>query len=500
MSTSTPTGSAPTFSPAFHPARSGDPAAPHPGVRERVHTPYESAVLDGPAEGEADLEGALPQWLRGRLVRTAPALFEVGGWRAAHWFDALGMLYRLDLEPGGVRFRQAMLETQALAHARAGKMPVSTFAGRNERSFWRRLIQPVPELTDNTNVHVVPTPDGWLAMTETATQHLVDGDSLRITRSVRYRDAIGPNAGMLAHPQLDQATGEILSIAVRIGPTTEIVPFRLQPGAIERTPIGRIRLREVPYMHSFGLTPTKIVVVAAPYHANPFSFLWSNRGFIDHFRWREGRPTRVFLMDRRTGKVTEHESDPFFTFHTVNAFDDGDGVALDVCAFPDGSVFDRLRTMVTDDAPIVAGRLERLRIPRAGRRVEREVLHDANLEFPAVHLSRVAGRRHRVVWGLSFERDGEHNQTAVRRIDLDGASDARFGRADIIYGEPVFVGRPGGEREGDGVLLTVGSDLCSGKGELAVLDATTLEPIATARLPIPIPLGFHGSFLRAPGA
>jgi beta,beta-carotene 9',10'-dioxygenase len=479
-------------------ARDASPAAP---VALRPAAPtgatiYDSCVLDGPFEGEAIVEGDIPSWLSGRLLRTAPAVFELGGWRAAHWFDGLGMLYRLDVQPGRVAFRQSLMQTEALAHARAGKMPVSTFAGKNERSFFRRLVQPIPQLTDNTNVHIVPTPEGWLAMTETTTQYLIDEETLGITRTVRHEDALGKYATMLAHPELDRTSREIVNLATVIGPTTKIIPFKHRLQTNERVPMGTISLREVPYMHSFALTPTKVIVVAPPLLANPLSFLWSNKGYIDHFRWSPERGTRVFVMDRATGQVIEHECDPFFVFHTVNAHDEGDSVVLDLCAFPDTSVIDRIRSTAAGEEPLVAGKLERLRIPARGR-VTREVLDDGNLEFPTVDRSRVSGRRHGIVWGASFGHDGERRTVDITRHDLESGRTARFGRDRIAYGEPVFVGRPGSETEGDGVLLAVGSDLTRGKAEMVVLDATTLEPLATAKLPIPLPLGFHGSFRRS---
>ncbi len=456
------------------------------------HTVFENDVLDGPFEGEAVLEGALPEWLRGRLLRTAPVL-EVGAYRAAHWFDGLGMLYRLDVERGRVRFAQRLLETKALAAARAGRMTVSTFAGRNERSFFKRLVQPIPPMTDNTNVHIVPTPDGWLAMTETSHQYLVDGDSLGIKREVHYQDAIGPVAGMLAHPEWDARMHQLVNVATRMGAKTELVVYRHALGESERRPIARIALPEVAYLHAFALTEKKVVIVAPPLLARPLSFLWSNKGFIDHFRWHGDRPTRVFVIDRATGAVAEHEADPFFFFHTVNAFDDGDGVVVDLCTYPDSSLIDRLRADRVGAELGAEARLERLRIA-PGKRVTREALDTGNLEFPSVHRALVAGRRHRMVFGAALDSS---KKSTVRALDLESGRATSFARDNVVYGEPVFVPRPGSEREGDGVLLAVGSDLDRGTAELVVLGADDLQPLATARLPIAIPLGFHGSFQLA---
>lgn len=46
-----------------------------------------------PSGVPAQLEGKVPDWLRGEVVRTCPAVFETKNWRAEHWFDGLGMIY-----------------------------------------------------------------------------------------------------------------------------------------------------------------------------------------------------------------------------------------------------------------------------------------------------------------------------------------------------------------------------------------------------------------------
>jgi len=463
-------------------------------------SPFDSSVVDGPFAGEARLEGRLPPWLRGTLLRTAPALFELGAWKAAHWFDALGMLYALDLTDDGVRFRQRLLDGDALTHARAGRMPVSTFATPNERSFLRRVFEPIPTLTDNANVHVIPTPDGWLAMTETPWQRLVDGATLTPLRTVRYDDAVGAGAPMLAHPEYDRARREIVNVAIKIGRRVELVPFRQTLGAYTRTPIAKATLDDIPYLHAFGMTPTKILLAAPPLRAKTTSLLWSNRGYIDHFVWDAKRPTDFFIIDRATGDVRRAEGDAMFFFHTVNAFDDGDDVVLDLCAYRDASLIDRLRVPslrgdVTNDA-----RLCRVRMPAKGGRATYETLDASYLEFPTVNRAALAGARHSVVWGAALGHDGAVTTSTVRRIDLERGTATQFTRDRVVYGEPVFVRRPGGAGESDGVLLSVGSDLARRCAELVVLDAERLEPLATARLPIALPLGFHGSFQRAKGA
>jgi len=82
------------------------------------------------------------------------------------------------------------------------------------------------------------------------------------------------------------------------------------------------------------------------------------------------------------------------------------------------------------------------------------------------------------------------------RLDASGHT-RRFTDPDFTFGEPVFVAQPGTSDEGAGVLLTVGSHRTEERSQLAVIDADTMTVIARAEVPLPIPLGFHGSFVRS---
>jgi carlactone synthase/all-trans-10'-apo-beta-carotenal 13,14-cleaving dioxygenase len=65
-----------------------------------------------------------------------------------------------------------------------------------------------------------------------------------------------------------------------------------------------------------------------------------------------------------------------------------------------------------------------------------------------------------------------------------------------IPGEPLFVGRPGGADEDDGVVL---AHLTTAGGEsvLLVLDGASLTEMARVGLPAPVAYGFHGCWLPA---
>ncbi|TIM18977.1 MAG: carotenoid oxygenase family protein, partial [Mesorhizobium sp.] len=63
------------------------------------------------------VEGELPAWLTGRLLRTGPAKFEVGRQAYTHWFDGLAMLHAFDFSDGAVRYSNRFIRSQSYCEA-----------------------------------------------------------------------------------------------------------------------------------------------------------------------------------------------------------------------------------------------------------------------------------------------------------------------------------------------------------------------------------------------
>ena len=78
---------------------------------------------------ELALQGELPTWLAGSLLRTGPAKFEVGEQRMKHWFDGLAMLHRFTIEDGRVSYGNRFLESRSYRAAHEqGRMVYGEFA------------------------------------------------------------------------------------------------------------------------------------------------------------------------------------------------------------------------------------------------------------------------------------------------------------------------------------------------------------------------------------
>jgi beta,beta-carotene 9',10'-dioxygenase len=455
------------------------------------------------------LTGELPTWLRGSLLRTGPAKFEVGGassgaaQRMRHWFDGLAMLHRFTIDGGHVVYGNRFLESRSYrAACERGEIAFHEFATDPCRSLFKRVqtvFSPTSTLSDNANVNIARLGERFVAMTETPLPVQFDPHTLR---AADVRPFAAPGQLTTAHPHMDRADGAMLNYAAKLGARNSYRFFALQPprGREQQSKprvIASLPVEQPAYMHSFGLTERWLVLAEFPFVVNPFALALSGRPYIENYRWRPELGTRFMLVDRRTGAATAgFQADPCFAFHHVNAYDDGEEVVVDLCAHADaGVIADLYLERLRAGKPVSSAELTRFRLRPADRSVVRERLADGDIELPRINYARCNERPYNYVWGVGNGQSGWLER--IVKIDVRARTTQSWSEPGCYPGEPVFVARPHGEREDDGVLLSVVLDASAGSSFLLVLDAGDLSELARAHAPHPIPFGFHGQFARA---
>jgi beta,beta-carotene 9',10'-dioxygenase len=440
------------------------------------------------------VQGQLPPWLTGSLLRTGPAKWEVGDRSMNHWFDGLAMLHRFSFADGSVSYANRFLETRAWRAARdRGRIEYSEFATDPCRSLFQRVTSIFsPKISDNANVNLTKLGERFIAMTETPLPVQFDAETLA-TVGVAYKP---PGILTTAHPHMDRETKGMLNYAAKLGPRNSYRFFRLAPGATQPEVIATKAVREPAYMHSFGLTPRWLVLAEFPYVVNPLRLAFSGRPYIENFRWRPELGTRFHLFDRTTGEAAgPFEADARFAFHHVNSYEEDGEVVVDVCTTPDAQIvedlyLDRLR----QGKPVSAAHVERFRIAPGAGTVTNERLIDEPMDLPRINYGRCNERPYRYTWGVG-SAGGWLDR--IVKADVVERSSTVWEEDGCYPGEPVFVAAPGAEREDDGALLSVVLDGRTGNSFLLVLDATSLQELARAEVPHQIPFGFHGQFARA---
>lgn len=442
------------------------------------------------------VEGEVPAWVRGALIRTGPAKFEVGEERYRHWFDGLAMLHRFAIADGGVSYRNRFLESRAYVAARKeGRIVYPEFATDPCASLFARVKSFFsPELTDNGCVNVIPDGDAWAALTEVPLPVRFDPETLETLGFDGWREGAKPGV-TTAHPHFDSEHGEGVTYVTELGPSSRYAVYAHPPGAEYRR-LASVKVKQPAYMHSFGLTARWVCLAEFPLRVNPLQLALGRRPFIENFHWDPQQGTRLIVIDRRDGAVRARaESEAFFAFHHVNAFEEGDDLVLDVCAYDDSSIIDLLyldRLRAGD--PLPRPDLRRYRLRSGGSELEREPMVAASLELPRVNYGRVNGQAYRYVFGVGAGDGPVYFGDCLIKVDLTNGSVLTWRAEGCFASEPVFVSEPGSSAEDAGVCLSVGLDGRTGRSFLLVLDARTFAELARADVPQHIPFGFHGQF------
>lgn len=474
-------------------------AASAPGARDVPYRMGFTTLEREVSDVRAALTGALPDWLTGSLLRTAPARFEVGQRGYTHWFDGLAMLHGFAFEQGAVRYSNRFIRSRTWCETQAtGRIARSEFMTDPCRTLFGRVMALFdPKPTDNANVNIDVLGDRLVARTETPMAIRFDPRTLETKGHLACGTADRRQLST-AHPHHDGSC--TYSYAVHLGRRSA---YRLYvDDGVRRRTLATLPVRAPSYLHSFGMSKHFLVLTEFPLCVNPLRLAVSGKPFIANYRWQPERGTLFTVLDKRSGAVVARAKAPAcFGFHHVNAFETDGALQVDLLAYPDAGIIDRLRLepLRAGVSAGAAAMLTRFAVPLHGAMRTAVPIRGVPLcatpfELPRFDYARRAGRPYSRIWGVG-QSDAAAFLDTVVKIELEGtrAKVKRWHRAGCYPGEPVFVARPGGQDEDDGVLLSVVLDSATCRSFLLVLDAATLDERARAGLPHHIPFGFHGN-------
>jgi carotenoid cleavage dioxygenase-like enzyme len=474
-------------------------AAPIEAVRDYTEARIGFETLDSEVAIDAlPVEGELPAWLHGSLIRTGPAQFEVGEQPMRHWFDGLAMLHRFGIADGTVSYANRMLDTEAKRVADdGGKISFSEFGTDPCRSLFKRVTSMFsPSLTDNANVNIVELGERYVALTETPIPVQFDPETLSAA-GVAWEV---PGELTTAHPHLERSSGGMLNYAAKLGPRNQYRFFHIAPDSEDPEVIAATPVSEPAYMHSFGLTERWIVLAEFPLVVNPLRLAMSGRPYIENYRWKPELGTRFTLIDRSSGEASgPFTTDACFGFHHVNAYEDDSGAVIaDICTFEDAEIVQSLYLgRLRNGGPIPKPSLTRFTIDPAAATVSHEELVPDGIDLPRINYGRCNERPYRYMWGSGMEPGSGTFFDRIVAVDTEERTTLTWYEPGSYPGEPVFVAEPGAADENAGVLLSVVLDSQAQSSYLLVLDAADLSELARARVPHHIPFSFHGQFSRS---
>ncbi len=188
--------------------------------------------------------------------------------------------------------------------------------------------------------------------------------------------------------------------------------------------------------------------------------------------------------------------------HLLNACDDGDRTIVDIVRHP--RMFADEQAGPGEGLPALA----RWALDRSSGRLVAAIRDERGPEFPRIN-GAFAGRSYRYGYtARSSITARPHRDTAPGRRDADAGSAINhdlerrssevhdYGRGRVTA-EPVFVPRKGAVAEDDGWILSYVYNAVRDRSDVVILDACDFDgdPVATIRLPVRVPYGFHGGWV-----
>lgn len=454
---------------------------------------------------DLEVTGRIPDYLDGRFLRNGPN--PVGNLNPEHHncFVGDGMVHGIRIRDGKAEWYRNRWVRGPRAAKTLGEQPPLRHFG------------PSP-IGANTNViqHAGKT----IALIEAGVSAYELTDELDTIGVYDFEGTL--TRGYSGHPKRDPTTGELHAVSHSIYRGNRVQYSVISANGRARRTVD-IEVTGSPMMHDFSLTESHVVIYDLPVTFDPrqaaamtmppglrlparllLSALVGRVRVPDPisardpcskvydgrlpYSWNPKYPARVGVMPREgdNADVRWFEVEPCYVFHPMNAYDDGDTIVLDVVRHP--KIFDRDCTG-PNEGPAT---LDRWTVDLADGKLRESRFDDRGQELPRVD-ERLVGKRHR--YGYAPAGVVVPSDTLLKHDFLRDSTQLRRFGAGREVSEFVFHPSSPDAAEDDGVLMGYVYDGCTDRSELAILDAHTLQDVASIKLPHRVPAGFHGNWV-----
>ncbi|KAL2826324.1 carotenoid oxygenase [Aspergillus cavernicola] len=516
-----------------------------------------STSTTSPTPTELKIIGTFPPSTAGTFFRTGPGQHKVdtpkGPYIRSHWFDGFSQIHRFQIIPiiddgnengnaGSCRvvYTSRSQVDELLEEARRGgnldnyitfgqkRDPCISLFGKVMAVFRSGVPATGRKSASNVGVTVRPSmpgmPGGTVTTLTDANQiQYMDLDTLEpvgvTEQSGLHPDLKGPIS--CAHAAYDPVTGDLYNYNLDMGRSATYRIFRTSATTSKTEIIATISGAGVKpaYLHSFFLSEDFVILCIWPMYFTGYgaSILWE-RNIIDALKFNPNAESKWYVIDRKgsRGIVATFTSPAFFSFHTVNAFqeENGDGtvdVVCDIIQFPDDYVvrnlyYENVLSTGSGQAVHEGARPDLVRyklssIPRKGTKkgvAAAEVVKktEGAGELPTINPT-YATKKHRYAYGI-VDRGYSSFMDGLAKTDLETGEIKYWGREPKPHtpSEAVFVPDGTDESEDAGYLLSVVFDGEKGTSYLVCLRATDMTEVGRAECDHPISIGLHGVHLK----
>ncbi|MGQ3889406.1 carotenoid oxygenase family protein [Legionella sp. CNM-1927-20] len=446
--------------------------------------------------------GKVPTWLSGSFVSIGPGQFEIGAAHFNHWFDGFAMLKKFDFKSGSVRFQNRFLQSKEYVESnKLGKLNNNEFGTYASKSKLGRLFSSMKELVignlhDNCIVNTTCIDKNYVAMTESKNVVSFDIKDLSTIGKFNFIDKIQGHL-TTAHPHFDITTGELINILIEVGKATKYHIYKIEPLSRIHKIIQTYSSNSLFYIHSFSITKNYIILFKSPLVINKFKLILG-LPFNNALSYQENLPSFFVILDRRSGKIHEIETEPFICLHSVNAYEHRKEIILDLVCHQLENPYDKLylSNLRSSKPSLPTGEIRRYVINIDSRHCNQEAFSNSAHEFPRINYMRYNGNDYQFMYTNLIANPEDQFFNAIQKLNTQKGSIQHWNRKNYYLGEAVFVARPNSQLEDEGVLLSIAFDVTTQLSSLIVIDALSMQLVAEVCLPLHLPFGLHGNFYK----
>jgi carotenoid cleavage dioxygenase-like enzyme len=445
-----------------------------------------------------NIEGEIPEFIRGSYYLNGPARFSRGDFDYRHWLDGDGMVCALRFESGRVQFTNRFVRsTKFVVEEEIGHPVFRAFGTAFEFDRLKRGIM----LESPLNVSVYPYSGTLLAFGEQGLPLELDPVTLESRGEFNFSGRLNDVSPFAAHPKFDFITGEMFNFGIAfssVEPHLNLYRFGEGGQLLYRK---RLPIAYPCSIHDFSLSQSYAVFYLSPYILNMEALARAGRTLMDSLSWEPERGSRLLIVARDTGEqVTTIPIGNHYCLHLINCFEKDDRLTVDVLEM-ERPIYDQYQVVPDLFTDVCEGQPVRFVIDVDNSELVKTTAIDYRLapDFPSI-APRQFTQPYRDFWMLGISATGQRGRKFFDQlIHADWAS----AKTRDIYqappqhylgGEPIFVGNPREEKAGAVICQVFDAERV--RSSFVIFDAFKVArgPVATLGLKEPIHLGFHASF------